>query len=159
MEPLSIAEVLALPATVSLMTAARALGCGRNLAYELASAGTFPCPVHRVGRVYRVRTADILRALNINEPTDQAPGRGVGRGPEATRRTDSSTTACSSSAPVHLPVPQVRLHRGCEQRASPRTTAGSPRTSPGRRHDRDAPPEPATGTPAPYWGIRAARRQ
>jgi predicted DNA-binding transcriptional regulator AlpA len=68
MKPLSMAEVQALPATVSLMTAARALGCGRTLAYELARTGTFPCPVHRLGRVYRVRTADILRTLNLHQP-------------------------------------------------------------------------------------------
>lgn len=65
-DKLSIADIQSLPPTISLMTAAEALGCGRTLAYELAREGTFPCPVQRLGRVYRVRTADLLRALNIN---------------------------------------------------------------------------------------------
>ncbi|WP_239310583.1 MULTISPECIES: helix-turn-helix domain-containing protein [unclassified Frankia] len=41
--------------------AARAFGLGRTLAYELARRGGFPCEVHRIGRLYRVNTSDLLR--------------------------------------------------------------------------------------------------
>jgi hypothetical protein len=40
---LSRAELLALPVTVNVPTAARALGLGRPTAYELARRGEFPC--------------------------------------------------------------------------------------------------------------------
>lgn len=58
-------ELLALPVTVNLPTAARAFGLGSTLAYELAKAGTFPCPVLRVGRLYRVPRSGLLEALGI----------------------------------------------------------------------------------------------
>jgi hypothetical protein len=61
--PLTLAEIEALPAAVDLVTAGRALNLGRTLAYRLARAGQFPVPVHRRGGIYRVHTADILAAL------------------------------------------------------------------------------------------------
>lgn len=62
---MSIRELLALPATIDLMTAARALGLSRNGAYNLAGRGEFPCPVIRAGRLYRVPTAALLATLGI----------------------------------------------------------------------------------------------
>lgn len=62
---LTRAELLALPAVVDLVTAARALGIGRTKAYELAQADQFPTPLLRVGNRYRARTADLLRLLNL----------------------------------------------------------------------------------------------
>jgi hypothetical protein len=59
------AELLALPVTVDIATAARALGLGRSTCYELARRGAFPCRVLRVGCSYRVPTADLLRVLGI----------------------------------------------------------------------------------------------
>jgi hypothetical protein len=59
------AELLALPVTVDVATAARALGLGRSTGYELARRGAFPCRVLRVGCSYRVPTADLLRVLGI----------------------------------------------------------------------------------------------
>lgn len=53
---LTRAELLALPVTTDLATAARALGIGRNFAQRLAAKGEFPCHVERLGRVYRVVT-------------------------------------------------------------------------------------------------------
>ena len=47
-------ELLALPVAIDLPTAARALGIGRNKAYELAAAGTFPVEVDRSGGQYQV---------------------------------------------------------------------------------------------------------
>ncbi|GAA2254603.1 hypothetical protein GCM10010402_07230 [Actinomadura luteofluorescens] len=42
-------ELLALPATVSVETVARALGLGRTRAHQLARQGQFPCKVIRIG--------------------------------------------------------------------------------------------------------------
>lgn len=70
---LTTAEVLALPAAVGLATAGRALGIGRTLAYDLARRGEFPVPLLRLGNAYRVRRADLLAVLNIENPTTAAP--------------------------------------------------------------------------------------
>jgi predicted DNA-binding transcriptional regulator AlpA len=59
------AELLALPVTVDIATAARALGLGRSTGYELARRDAFPCRVLRIGSSYRVPTADLLRILGI----------------------------------------------------------------------------------------------
>ncbi|MFA1548618.1 MULTISPECIES: helix-turn-helix domain-containing protein [Actinomadura] len=58
-------ELLALPTTVSVETAARAIGLGRTRAYQLARQGQFPCKVIRIGASYRVVTADLLRLLGL----------------------------------------------------------------------------------------------
>jgi excisionase family DNA binding protein len=68
---LTRAELLALPVTVDIATAARALGLGRSTGYELARRGEFPCRVLRVGSTYRVPTADLLRVLGV-EPSDRS---------------------------------------------------------------------------------------
>jgi len=68
-------ELLALPVTIDVPTAARALGLGRSTAYELARRGEFPCRVLRVGSSYRVPTADLMRVLGIDPPT---PGVALG---------------------------------------------------------------------------------
>ena len=71
---LTRAELLALPVTVDVPTAARALGLGRSTAYELARRDQFPCRVLRVGRSYRVPTADLMRVLGVDPPTpEEAP--------------------------------------------------------------------------------------
>lgn len=64
--PLTIGDVLRLPATVDLTTAGRALGFGRSKAYVLARNGEFPCRVIRAGQTYRVPTPAILEALGID---------------------------------------------------------------------------------------------
>jgi excisionase family DNA binding protein len=66
---LTLAELLALPATVDVTTAARALGLGRSTAYELARRNELPCRVLHVGSSYRIPTADLLRVLGIEPPT------------------------------------------------------------------------------------------
>ena len=71
-------ELLALPATVDLVTAARALGIGRTTAYQLARAGELPVPVLRLGARYRVPTAALLTALGVS-PSGGAPGAATGR--------------------------------------------------------------------------------
>jgi Helix-turn-helix domain len=62
-----------MPVTISLMTAAKILGIGRIKAYELARQGEFPCLIIRVGDLYRVSTADLLRLLGTNTGAVQAP--------------------------------------------------------------------------------------
>ena len=66
MEPLLFSELGDLPATVSLMTAARAFGLGRSKAYNLASHNEFPCRVLRVRNSYRIPTAGLLRELGFS---------------------------------------------------------------------------------------------
>ncbi|URN14335.1 helix-turn-helix domain-containing protein [Streptomyces radiopugnans] len=62
-------DVLALPAAVDIPTAGRALNLGRTLAYDLAKRGEFPCKVLRIGNAYRVRRADLLDLLGIEQST------------------------------------------------------------------------------------------
>jgi hypothetical protein len=59
-------ELLALPVSFDLVTAGRAYNMGRTKAHELARAGTFPCPVLKIGHSYRVTRADLLRSLGID---------------------------------------------------------------------------------------------
>jgi hypothetical protein len=71
---LTLGELAALPATVDLVTAGRALGIGRTTAHKLARDGQFPCPVLRPARIYRVPTAGLLKLLGIEltPPTQPA---------------------------------------------------------------------------------------
>ncbi|WP_431969200.1 helix-turn-helix domain-containing protein [Actinacidiphila sp. bgisy160] len=61
-------DVLALPPTTDLETAAAAaaFGIGRTTAYDLARKGEFPCKVIRAGRRMRVVTADLVRVLGLD---------------------------------------------------------------------------------------------
>ncbi len=73
MNPMTEAELRALPPTVDLPTAARALGFGRTLAYALARRGQFPCRVLRLGHRYAVPTAELFRVLGLaaERPRDE----------------------------------------------------------------------------------------
>lgn len=62
----TFAEIAALPVMVDLLTAGRMLGIGRTTAYKLARDGEFPCPVVRVGGVYKVPTVGLLRLLGLH---------------------------------------------------------------------------------------------
>lgn len=70
---LTRAELLALPVTLDIPTAARALGLGRSTAYELARRGEFPCRILRIGSSYRVPTAELLRVLGIEPGEEPMP--------------------------------------------------------------------------------------
>jgi hypothetical protein len=61
-------ELLALPVSIDLMTAARALGIGRTLAQGLARSGEFPVKVLRLGNRYKVVTSDLLALLGVENP-------------------------------------------------------------------------------------------
>jgi hypothetical protein len=70
-QPMTDADLLALPPAVDLATAGRAFGIGRTKAFELARAGEFPCKVLRVGQKYRVPKTAILEALGVRSPVDE----------------------------------------------------------------------------------------
>jgi len=76
-QPLTEAELLALPAAVPILLANRALGFGRTKGYELAQRGQYPCRLLRHGRRYRVVKADLLNVLGIGgaAATDEADQR------------------------------------------------------------------------------------
>ncbi|HVB45586.1 MAG TPA: hypothetical protein VNF47_23165 [Streptosporangiaceae bacterium] len=69
MPPISMShdELLALPATVPLETAARAFGVGRTKAHELVRDGTFPCPVLPLGRKQIVTRSALFAVLGIDQ--------------------------------------------------------------------------------------------
>jgi hypothetical protein len=73
MDHLTVGDLRNLPVTVDLMTAAGALGIGRTKAYELARSGEFPCRIIRVGDLYRVVTADLIRLLGFAVEDLHAP--------------------------------------------------------------------------------------
>lgn len=61
-------ELLALPVSIDVVIAGKALGIGRNKSYEMAKRGDFPLPVLILGDRYRVITADLLRLLGEERP-------------------------------------------------------------------------------------------
>jgi predicted DNA-binding transcriptional regulator AlpA len=59
-------EFRALPAVVDLVTAARLLGIGRTVAYQLVRQGTWPTPVLRLGHQIKVPSAPLLELLGLS---------------------------------------------------------------------------------------------
>ena len=72
---MTLAELLAMPVTVDIGTAARALGLGRSTGYELARRGEFPCRVLHVGSSYRVPTVELMRLLGVDPASCGQPFR------------------------------------------------------------------------------------
>ncbi|MEW2066614.1 DNA-binding protein [Streptomyces sp. NPDC007346] len=70
---LTTRDLLDLPPTTDVETAARALGIGRTHAYHLARNDRFPCSVLRAGRSFRVVTADLQRVLQASPPPESVP--------------------------------------------------------------------------------------
>lgn len=64
---LSAQEVRDLPAMAKAEDAFAALGIGRDLGYRLIRQGEFPVPVVPLGRIVRVRRADLLNFLGLAE--------------------------------------------------------------------------------------------
>lgn len=75
-------ELLALPASVDIVTAGRAFGIGRTTAYSLARSGEFPCKVIRAGKAYRAITADLHRVLHITPETSEAATAATATAPD-----------------------------------------------------------------------------
>ena len=59
-DPVSVGGV---PAVLDLPEAARMLGVGRTLAYQLVREGQWPTPVVRVGRLIKIPTRPLLEFL------------------------------------------------------------------------------------------------
>jgi Helix-turn-helix domain len=73
-EPMTMNELLALPVSVRIPDAARALGIGKSTAYEQAATGTLSgVPVKRLGAGYRVNRADLFRELGLDPAMVRAP--------------------------------------------------------------------------------------
>lgn len=64
---LTPAEIRALPAMLTAQQAFAALAIGKTLGYQLVEDGEFPVEVVRLGRVFRVRKADVLHFLGLSE--------------------------------------------------------------------------------------------
>ncbi|MGW2021975.1 DNA-binding protein [Streptomyces decoyicus] len=62
---MGLEELLALPATVNVTTAGRALGIGRDKAYTLIRAGGFPTRTLALGDTVRVPTAELWKILGV----------------------------------------------------------------------------------------------
>ena len=62
-------ELGQLPAMVDVPTAARVLGIGRSLAYDLVRSGAWPTPVVRMGKLIRIPTACLQRILDGEDAT------------------------------------------------------------------------------------------
>ncbi len=48
----------------TLQQAASRLGIGKTTAYQMHRAGTFPCPVVQLGKLFKVRITDLERFVN-----------------------------------------------------------------------------------------------
>jgi hypothetical protein len=66
-QALTFPDLFGLPTVVDLATAARAIGIHMNTAYMLVKRGAFPCKVLRPGYHYRVPTAGLMKALEIEQ--------------------------------------------------------------------------------------------
>ena len=75
MKGLSIQAVRNFPAMVSIEKAAQAVGIAQTTAYKLIGTNSFPVPVVKIGGVFRVRRADLLRFLEGSPSTIAASGR------------------------------------------------------------------------------------
>jgi hypothetical protein len=64
---MTIAELLALPVSVPIVTAGRAFGLSRDGVYDLRKRDAFPCRTIKVGRATVVPRAELLRVLGISE--------------------------------------------------------------------------------------------
>ncbi len=69
-------QLLELPVTVDVQTAAKALGIGRNLAYDLLTRGEFPCRTQKLGSRIRVITGGPDGLVDyLTRPADDSSDR------------------------------------------------------------------------------------
>jgi predicted DNA-binding transcriptional regulator AlpA len=64
----------ALPTVLDVPQAARLLGIGRTLAYELVRTDQWPTPVIRVGRLIRIPSGPLIELMSTGYPTNTAAG-------------------------------------------------------------------------------------
>jgi len=81
---MTMEELLALPVSFGIKTAARALGLGQSKVYEYAAAGQIPgdppVPVRQYGQEYRVTRPDLFRHLGLDPGLVRAPEAGASWG-------------------------------------------------------------------------------
>ncbi|MER5563092.1 DNA-binding protein [Streptomyces sp. CB01201] len=65
---MTLEELLALPPTVNVSTAARALGIGVRKAYGLIKKGDFPVQPLTLGGAVKIPTAALWRVLEVAPP-------------------------------------------------------------------------------------------
>lgn len=70
---MGLEELLSLPATVNVSTAARALGIGRDKAYQLIRDDEFPVATLSLGGTVRVPTAALWKVLRVDR-ADRSAG-------------------------------------------------------------------------------------
>lgn len=63
---MTMAELLALPPSVGMKDACRALGISASKGYELVKAGEFPLRVIRVGHSCKVPRSELFRELGVS---------------------------------------------------------------------------------------------
>lgn len=68
-----VTDLAELPPMLTVPQAARVLGIGRTLAYELVRTGAWPTPVIRAGKLIKIPTAPLLELL----ATGRLPGTDV----------------------------------------------------------------------------------
>lgn len=83
-ETASVLAVLSAP-TVSVEDAAHLLGTGRSTLYRALNNGTAPVTSVRIGRVVRVVSASLTRALELGTPTDVVAVATVNRSSDCPR--------------------------------------------------------------------------
>jgi predicted DNA-binding transcriptional regulator AlpA len=64
----------ALPAVLDVPQAARLLGIGRTLAYELVRTDQWPTPIIRVGRLIKIPSAPLIELMSTGYPTRATAG-------------------------------------------------------------------------------------
>jgi len=70
-------ELAALPTVLDVPTAAKVLGIGRSLAYDLVRRDDWPTPVLHVGKLIKIPTEPLVRLLGAAPETGSDPGAGV----------------------------------------------------------------------------------
>ncbi|WJV48860.1 DNA-binding protein [Streptomyces flavofungini] len=63
---MTLEELLALPPTVNVVTAARALGIGTHKAYDLIKEGSFPVQPLTLGHTVKIPTAALWKVLGVS---------------------------------------------------------------------------------------------
>jgi hypothetical protein len=69
-------ELDALPTVLDVPTAAKVLGIGRSLAYDLVRRGDWPTPVLHIGKLIKIPREPLIRLI-------EGPGTADGRAVEA----------------------------------------------------------------------------
>jgi excisionase family DNA binding protein len=66
-------EIRRLPTLLTVPDAARVLGVGRTVAYQLVRRGQWPSPVIRIGSQFRIPRAPLLELLGLSPTPPSLP--------------------------------------------------------------------------------------